>query len=130
MGVEPIKVQIHYQTITQTFPISPEAKGRAHIAESLIYEGLPIHCSCNTLFLQEKNPNRQGYQFVQNCKATDKLLIEINTNTILSPIPPETTCFTLMNLCSAFFQCTSNQDSQYFSPSPGEDHNIPEQSCP
>ena len=29
MGIRPIKVQVHYETITQTSPISPEAKGRA-----------------------------------------------------------------------------------------------------
>ena len=74
MGIQPIKVQVHYKTITQTSPISPKPKEELkRIAESLIYEGLPIHCPCNTLFLQEESPNRQGYQCVQDCKATDKL---------------------------------------------------------
>lgn len=67
--------------------------------ERLIYKGLfiPYTNPGNIPILPVNKTNGQAYQFVQDPKAINKLVIPLltvvpNPNSILSLIPPEATC--------------------------------------
>lgn len=80
IGAEPINVRIDLPNC-YAFPqysLKPEAKeGLKHTVKSFQSKVLLILCSSpyNTLVLPVKKPNGQGYQFLQDIKATNKTVI-------------------------------------------------------
>lgn len=80
IGAEPINVRIDLPNC-YAFPqysLKPESKeGLKHTVKSFQSKVLLILCSSpyNTLVLPVKKPNGQGYQFLQDIKATNKTVI-------------------------------------------------------
>ncbi|KAG6928381.1 hypothetical protein G0U57_008169, partial [Chelydra serpentina] len=63
------------------------------------------------------NPNKKPvYQFVQNLRAVNKVVqakhnVVPNPYTILTAIPAGAVCYSVINLCNAFFSIPLNQNS-------------------
>lgn len=120
------------------YPLKPEAKERLKpVVKNLTSKSLhsPSTSPCNTPVLPVKTPDGWGYWFFQDLSIINKIvsphfLAAPNPNTILLSIPPQATCFTIVDICSAFFNVPLDQESQYFLPSLGKENSIPGQSWP
>uniref|UniRef100_K7EW91 ribonuclease H n=1 Tax=Pelodiscus sinensis TaxID=13735 RepID=K7EW91_PELSI len=101
--------------------LCPEAEeGIAPVIDSLIAQGIivPVSSLCNTPIFPVKKPGKNTYRFVQDLRAVNAVVLPSfpvvpNPATILSCIPSTATCFTVVDLCSAFFSIPIDQDSQY-----------------
>ena len=102
------------------FPISKAHRmGIQPIIEKLKGQGLliPINSPCNTPILPVRKPSGQ-YRLVQDLRLVNEAVIPIhpvvpNPYTILSNIPPGTTCFSVLDLKDAFFTIPLHPNSYF-----------------
>ncbi|XP_034089450.1 uncharacterized protein LOC117557643 [Gymnodraco acuticeps] len=95
--------------------------GITGVIESLLAQGLLVYTSspCNTPILPIPKHNRPDeWRFVQDLQAINAIVIPTapivpDTNSILASLPPDSTYYTVIDLCSAFFSIPLHPESQY-----------------
>uniref|UniRef100_K7FJP6 Peptidase A2 domain-containing protein n=1 Tax=Pelodiscus sinensis TaxID=13735 RepID=K7FJP6_PELSI len=130
LTAEPVRIRYKhgrpYPRVSQ-YPLSQEAEeGIAPVISSLLEQGVLIRTQsvCNTPILPVKkegkfdDQGRQIYRFVQDLRAVNQFVIPRfpvvpNPATILSSIPAGAKCFSVIDLCSAFFSIPIDKDSQF-----------------
>lgn len=103
------------------YPLSQEKReGIRPIIRSLLNQGIIVPCNspCNTPILPVKKPGKPEYRFVQDLRAINDVVLPRfplvpNPTTVLSSIPANSTHYTVLDLCSAFFSVPLHKDSQY-----------------
>ena len=104
------------------YRLSPEAlDGIQPVITSLLSQGILKETTspCNTPILPLPKPGRTDeWRFVQDLRAVNNCVVPItpivpDTHTILSSIPSDSTHYTVIDLCSAFFSIPVHPDSQY-----------------
>ena len=103
------------------YPLPPEAEaGIAPEVEALLKQGtiIPTVSQCNTPILPVRKPGKLTWRFVQDLRAVNEAVIPTypivaNPATILASIPSNTTHFTVIDLCSAFFSVPIAPESQF-----------------
>uniref|UniRef100_A0A3Q1C8M2 Peptidase A2 domain-containing protein n=1 Tax=Amphiprion ocellaris TaxID=80972 RepID=A0A3Q1C8M2_AMPOC len=123
-AAEPVQILLkpdaHLPMIAQ-YPLSHEKReGIRPVIKSLLDQGIIVPCnsSCNTPMLPVKKPGKLEYRFVQDLRAINKIVLPRfplvpNPTTILSTIPVNSSNYTVIDLCSAFFSIPIHKDSQY-----------------
>ena len=105
-----------------TVSFVPEALDRIQpVITSLLSQGILKETTspCNTPILPLPKPGRTDeWRFVQDLRAVNNCVVPItpivpDTHTILSSIPSDSTHYTVIDLCSAFFSIPVHPDSQY-----------------
>ena len=100
------------------YPLRPEAEaGIAPVVEALLKQGIiiPTVSQCNTPILPVRKPGKSTWRFVQDLRAVNETVIPAypviaNPATILASIPSNTTHYSVVDLCSAFFSIPIAQD--------------------
>jgi len=103
------------------YPLRPEAEaGIAPIVEALLKQGtiIPTVSSCNMPILPVRKPRKSTWRFVQDLRTVNDAVIPAypivpNPVTILSSIPSNSTHFTVIDLCSAFFSVLIAPEAQF-----------------
>ena len=109
------------------YPLSRDAeRGIQPVIDFLLQQGVLAFTSlpCNTPILPVKKEGKfdsdgnQIYRFVQDLRAINSFVIPRhpvvpNPTVILTSIPADAACFTVVDLCSAFFSIPLHPDSQF-----------------
>ncbi|CAM5145667.1 unnamed protein product [Natator depressus] len=108
------------------YPLPRKAEeGISVLIDSYLIQGVLVPCSspCNSPILPLRKPKlgpdgRPVYQFVQDLWTINGYVIAPHPvvpdlSTILTLIPQLATCFTVVDLCAAFFSIPLHADSQY-----------------
>ncbi|CAM5083077.1 unnamed protein product, partial [Natator depressus] len=108
------------------YPLPKEAEeGISLLISSYLTQEVLVPCSspCNAPILPVKKPKlgpdgRPVYRFVQDLRAINSYVITPHPvvpdpSTILTLIPQSATCFTVVDLCAAFFSIPLHPDFQY-----------------
>ncbi|XP_053183950.1 uncharacterized protein LOC128367259 [Scomber japonicus] len=91
------------------------------VIQSLLDQNVLVQTSspCNTPILPIPKPNRPDeWRFVQDLQAINNIVVPTapivpDTNSILASLPSNSTHYTVIDLCSAFFSIPLHPDSQY-----------------
>ncbi|XP_053170461.1 uncharacterized protein LOC128354223 [Scomber japonicus] len=91
------------------------------VIQSLLDQNVLVQTSspCNTPILPIPKPNRPAeWRFVQDLQAINNIVVPTapivpDTNSILASLPSNSTHYTVIDLCSAFFSIPLHPDSQY-----------------
>lgn len=103
------------------YPLSQEkTEGIRPIIQSLLNQEIIVPCNspCNTPILPVKKPGKQEYRFVVDLRTVNEIVLPRfplvpNPTTVLSSIPANSSHYTVLDLCSAFFSVPIHKDSQY-----------------
>ncbi len=104
------------------YKLPPQAiAGIEHVIQSLLDQDVltPTISPCNTPMLPIPKLNRPGeWRFVQDLQAINNIVIPSaavvpDTVSILTSLPCNSTHYTVIDLCSAFFSIPLHPDSQY-----------------
>lgn len=102
--------------------LKPEAiiDGVKPILREYLLKGLiiPRTSLCNTPVSLVRQSNGKGWRSVRDLRAPSNFAIPchpvaLNLHTLLSSVPPDTTCFSVTDRCSAFSSIPMEKDSQY-----------------
>ena len=93
------------------FPLSQEKReGIRPVIPSLLNQGVIVPCNspCNAPILPVKKPGKPEYRFVQDLRAINEVVpprfpLVPNPTTVLSSMPANSSHYTVLDLCSAFF---------------------------
>ena len=124
IGAAPLAVKfkagVRWPNVRQ-YPLRKEAEaGIAPVIKSLKEQGIIVETSslCNTPILPVKKPQKNKWRFVQDLREVNEVIqgvhpIVPSTEGLITSIPADTTHFTVIDLCSAFFSVPIAEESQY-----------------
>ncbi|XP_060125379.1 protein NYNRIN-like [Zootoca vivipara] len=118
------RTDVPYPSIKQ-YPLPQEAiEGLRPMIQDFMDQGILVPCvsPCNSPLLPVRKPSPPGapvkYRLVQDLRIINNFVIPrhaitANPNTILTGIPPDSTYFSVIDLCSAFFSIRVHEKSQF-----------------
>ncbi len=122
INIPPYKAKLITQkpVYMKQYPLSPEkVEGIQPVIDTFLKQGVivPIHSPYNTPIDPIRKADGTSWCLTQDLRAINYLIIPLASNvpdvpTILNSIPHNHTCFTVVDLCSAFFSIPIHAETQ------------------